>query len=279
MPPAVASPPAAPTRAAAARGARVARDGGEWRRDLVLLGVGLALLTAWDVLGLDQPISRLFADAGGFALREQWFVSGVLHSGSRWVAWGVALVLFVGIWRPLPFARKLTRAERIHWVVATIACALLIPLLKVFSLTSCPWSLAEFGGTATHVSHWLIGRADGGPGRCFPAGHATAAFCFLPGYFLLRRVAPVAARRWLGVTLAAGALMTMVQVVRGAHFVSHSLWTGWCCWVLTVVLLHALRHAAAVRRTGDEAPRPAPWAVKRNTPRTETADLVANETS
>ena len=119
--------------------------------------------------------------------------------------------------------------------------------LKVFSLTSCPWSLAEFGGSATHVSHWLIGQADGGPGRCFPGGHATAAFCFLPGYFILRPVARGAARRWLWATLAAGAVLTMVQVVRGAHYVSHSLWTGWCCCAFTVVVVNASRYVAARR--------------------------------
>ena len=184
----------------------------------------------------------------------------MLHSGARYVAWALALVLVVGIWRPLPFARGLTRKERVAWVLATIACALLIPLLKLASKTSCPWSLTEFGGTATYVSHWMLGRGDGGPGRCFPAGHATAAFCFLPGWFILRRTAPVAARRWLIATLLAGVLMTMVQVVRGAHYVSHSLWTGWLCCVLGVVLVHAIR-GRGPGRTNDHsrtAPSPVP---------------------
>jgi hypothetical protein len=39
---------------------------------------------------------------------------------------GVALVLAAGIWKPLPFARHLTRRERIDWVIAMLACALLI---------------------------------------------------------------------------------------------------------------------------------------------------------
>ena len=224
-----------------------------WRRDLPALVVSLALLIAWDLLELDLPISGLFGDAGGFPLRDQWFVAGVLHTGSRWAAWGMALVLVAGIWKPMPFARHLTRRERVDWVVATLACALLIPLLKVFSLTSCPWSLAQFGGAATHVSHWLIGQADGGPGRCFPGGHATAAFCFLPGYFVLRRVTPRAARRWLAVTLAVGVALTFVQVVRGAHYVSHSLWTGWFCYVLSLVSLNALRHVATMRGNAEGA--------------------------
>jgi len=211
------------------------------RRDLLILGVALAALIAWDFLGLDLPISRLFGDAAGLRWRDQWFVSDVLHSGARYLAWALALVLAVGIRWPLPFARGLSRADRIAWVVTTAACALLIPLLKLASKTSCPWSLTEFGGTALHVSHWALGQADGGPGRCFPAGHATAAFCFLPGWLVLRDTAPVAARRWLSGTLAAGAVLTMVQVARGAHYVSHSLWTGWCCAVLGVTGVHAIR--------------------------------------
>lgn len=222
--------------------------GAELTRDLLILAVGLLALIVWDALGLDLPISRLFGNAAGFALRDQWLVSDVLHSGARYLAWALALVLVVGIWRPLPFARGLTRGERVAWVGATIACAVLIPLLKLASLTSCPWSLAEFGGTATYVSHWSLGRTDGGPGRCFPAGHATAAFCFLPGWFILRRAAPVAARRWLIATLVAGAVLTMVQVVRGAHYVSHSLWTGWYCGVLGVLLVHAIRGRFTARR-------------------------------
>lgn len=221
--------------------------GSELRRDLLVLALGLVVLVAWDALGLDLPISRLFGAASGFPWRDHWLFADVLHTGVRYAAWALAIVLAVGIWRPLPFARGLARRERVAWVVATIGCAVVIPTLKLASLTSCPWSLAEFGGTATHVSHWAFGVADGGPGRCFPAGHATAAFCFLPGWYLLRRSAPVAARRWLVATLVAGAVLTMVQVVRGAHYVSHSLWTGWCCAVLGAVLVHAIRGRGPAR--------------------------------
>jgi membrane-associated PAP2 superfamily phosphatase len=263
----------APSRAADAAPTAVAALS-QWRPDLLTLAAALALLIAWDLLDLDLPISGLFADASGFMLRDQWLVAGVLHSGSRWAAWVIALALVVGIWKPMPFARNLTRRERVDWVAATLACALLIPLLKVFSLTSCPWSLAQFGGSATHVSHWLIGRADGGPGRCFPGGHATAAFCFLPGYFILRRVAPRAARHWLGATLAAGLVLTSVQVVRGAHYVSHSLWTGWFCGVLSLVSLSALRGVAAVRGNAGEAWRHRLLPLGEMDAEPATADLV-----
>jgi membrane-associated PAP2 superfamily phosphatase len=210
------------------------------RADAVRLGIAFVALFVFDAFGLDLPISRLFGSPTGFAWRDHWLVGGVLHADARWLAWALAIALLVNVWRPAPFARGLSRAARAWWIAATLACVVLIPLLKQVSLTSCPWSLAEFGGSAGHVSHWAWGVADGGEGRCFPAGHATAAFCFLPGYFALRASAPRAARAWLLCVLGAGALLGGVQVLRGAHFVSHSLWTGWFCWALTLVSLQAL---------------------------------------
>ena len=212
-----------------------ARDIG---RDVRWLLAGLVAVVAWDAAGLDLAVSRLFADGHGFAWRDQWLFSTVLHDGARGLAWVVAAVLIVNVWQPLPFARGLDRIDRARWLGATLACVIVIPVLKQASLTSCPWSLAEFGGTAVAVSHWLPGRPDGGAGHCFPAGHPVAAFCFLPGYFVLRRTEPVVARRWLAATVAAGIVLGAAQLVRGAHFVSHSLWTGWLCWALGLAVVH-----------------------------------------
>ncbi|MEP7301703.1 MAG: phosphatase PAP2 family protein [Caldimonas sp.] len=219
-------------------------------RDLALLLCGLLAFAAWDASGLDLPVTRWFASPSGFALSDHWLFAGVLHSGARGVAWAVALLLVLNVWRPLPFARILMRGDRLWWLATTLACIVLIPLLKRVSLTSCPSSLAEFGGVAGYVSHWAFGVADGGPGRCFPAGHATAAFGFLPGYFALRRAAPRAARWWLLVTVVAGALLAGVQVVRGAHFISHSLWTAWWCWALTLASLQARRWLSPAPASG-----------------------------
>ncbi len=212
-----------------------------WRHDAAFLLAGFAAIVAWDLTGLDLPISRLFGDAHGFAWHDQWFAERVLHDGARWIGWLLGAVLLVNIWQPLPFARATSRPVRVWWAVTTLVAVGLIPLLKTVSLTSCPSSLAEFGGTARYVSHWALTVTDGGPGRCFPSGHATAAFCFLAGYFALRDRAPRAARRWLIATIACGTVLALVQVVRGAHYVSHSLWTAWWCWALAVISWHAIR--------------------------------------
>ena len=181
---------------------------------------------------MDLALARWFGEPGGFPLRDHWLFSGMLHRGARRVAWTLQLALLLAIWWPLGVMRLLTRRERVHLLVATLASVLIVWLLKSRSETSCPWDLKEFGGVAAYVSHWSWGVLDGGRGECFPGGHASAAFAFLSGYFWLREKAPRAARLWLAITLVAGCTIGLAQQVRGAHYMSHTLWTAWLCWVI-----------------------------------------------
>ncbi len=205
-------------------------------RPLVIAGLALIL---FDMLGLDLPLIRLFGTPDGFPWRDHWLTAGLLHHGIRNAGWLLCGVLVIGIWRAPPMLAILSRRERLWWLGTSLLCVALIPLLKRHSLTSCPWSLAEFGGTATYVSHWLWARGDGGPGGCFPSGHASTAFGYLAGWFALRRSAPRTARTWLALTVTIGLALGWVQMMRGAHYASHSLWTAWICWGVTAVSFHA----------------------------------------
>lgn len=206
--------------------------GSGWRQDLAWLAAGFGLLVGWDVAGADLTVTRWFGSATGFALRGAWWTSTLMHEGGRMLAWAVLLVLVVGIWRPLPAFAGLSKRQRVGWVLVTLAAVLLVPSIKRVSLTSCPWDLAEFGGMAQYVSHWRWGVGDGGPGHCFPSGHAAGAFAFLSGFFVLRRHRPGLARGWLVGVLVLGALFGVAQLARGAHYPSHTLWTAWFCWAV-----------------------------------------------
>lgn len=199
------------------------------RRDLGVVLAALLPVLAWDAGGLDLPLERLIGGPEGFAWRSHWLTSTVLHEGGRALAWVVVVMLALNVVKPL-LGCALTRAERLRWLLTTLVIFAVVPLLKSGSATSCPWSLAEFGGQAAHVSHWRWGVADGGPGRCFPSGHATAAAAFFTSWFALRRRHPRAARLWLGTTLVLTALLGGAQVLRGAHYLSHVLWAAWLCW-------------------------------------------------
>ena len=212
-----------------------------WRVLTLLL---LGCLVAWDASGLDLYVMAGLGNAGGFPLREQWWLETVLHNAVRQLALVAFVGLWVMVWHPVGVFRSYQRMERLEMVVGVTFALLTISGMKRFSLTSCPWDLQSFGGLATYVSHWQWGVKDGGSGGCFPGGHASSAFAFvalvLPGLTRGRGSAQhrLAMRLLIGVVLA-GLVLGGVQTLRGAHYPSHTLWTGWICWVI-VSLNHAL---------------------------------------
>ena len=215
-----------------------------WRR-LAAVGAALPLLLLWDASGFDLPLARWFGTPEGFPLQYDPFLKGWMHEGARQLGWVVLALLITCIWRPMGALKQLARSER-AWMIGTIVLSLLVVVaIKGISRTSCPWDLTEFGGTAQYVSHWAWGVQDGGGGHCFPAGHASTGFAFIALAVWLRAVSPRAGAWAWGTVLLAGCVLGCAQQVRGAHFLSHTLWTAWLCWAVAVTM-----HIVTWRRGG-----------------------------
>jgi membrane-associated PAP2 superfamily phosphatase len=203
------------------------------QRSLWLWGVLLCLTLAWDASGADLRVMAWLGSPQGFALRDHWWLGAVLHDGARQVALLIYLgVLVMAVW-PMGRVRHLSGLQRLEIVTGITLSLLLINLVKRTSLTSCPWDLQAFGGTATYVSHWAWGVADGGSGFCFPGGHASSALAFLalslPG--LASQHPHWQRRAWVltGLIVIAGLVLGGVQTLRGAHYPSHTAWTALLC--------------------------------------------------
>ncbi len=216
----------------------------------------LLLLLIWDASGLDLVMARWFGSASGFALESHWLWRKLLHDDARLWPWVLELYLLVGMFVPLGSLKRLPMARRVQLALTTLAALLTVSTIKLYSHTSCPWDLQEFGGVATHVSHWALGLRDGGTGGCFPAGHASAGFAFVGGFFAFRHVLPDTARRWLAGAMLVGLVFGLAQQVRGAHYMSHTLWTAWLCWTVAASVDAAVSRWIA--QTRSRAPAPVP---------------------
>ena len=212
---------------------------GDFRSSPTVWLLGLLTLTLlWDMTGLDMAFMQAIGTLQGFALKDNWLLSRVLHDGMRQAMTVVAVLLCAwALWPRL----SLPRRERGVVVLLATISLIAVNLVKINSLTSCPWDLQSFGGPARWVSHWAWGVADGGPGRCFPGGHASAGFAFFalclpwldaPRGTVRRRVVGF---RWLAAVLSVGLLAGVVQTLRGAHFPSHTLWTLLICATVSLV--------------------------------------------
>jgi membrane-associated PAP2 superfamily phosphatase len=222
--------------------------------------VSFFLLAGWDYSGLDLVMAHWFGDATGFSGESHWLWRTVLHDKILPFPWILEFGLLAGIVWPWGSLKKLPKLRRTQLALTTLAALLTISNIKLQSHTSCPWDLAEFGKTASYVSHWAWGVRDGGSGGCFPAGHASAGFAFLGGFFVFRRVLPNTAWRWLAGAMAAGLILGLAQQVRGAHYMSHTLWTAWLCWTVAAAADAAVTWLAA--RQASRTPAPVPLAPR-----------------
>ncbi len=204
----------------------------------------LVLTLVWDASGADLSAMTWLGGTQGFAWRDHWWLSNVMHTGAKQLAVLVYLgVLAMTLW-PLGIWRQLTRSQRLEIAMGITLSLVVVTAIKRISLTSCPWELQAFGGVASYVSHWSWGQADGGSGACFPGGHASSAFAFialsLPWLASKQTAHQRLGRALTTMILLTGMALGLAQTLRGAHYPSHTAWTALFCaataWTNHVVL-------------------------------------------
>ncbi len=221
--------------------AACARQSARLRPLWLAWGVGCAVMILWDLMGADLRVMQGLGDAAGFAFQSHPLLTTVLHDGLRRLfALGFGLLCVWAVWPVQPGG--VSRRERLVVVAGVILSLLVINAVKRMSLTSCPWDLRAFGGQAVHVSHWRWGLTDGGPGHCFPGGHASGGLAFMMLALPWWRPAPATQRDtqighlWFALALLSGLVAGTAQTLRGAHFPSHTGWSALLCGLTALVV-------------------------------------------
>ncbi|RYZ81611.1 MAG: phosphatase PAP2 family protein [Moraxellaceae bacterium] len=127
------------------------------------------------------------------------------------------------------------RKPLLYLVVAVAGNSLIINFFKAALAVPCPWEFARYGGNLNYhnVIEQVFLRNGSG---CFPAGQASAGYAWIALYFF--GLCYQSSKRWLGLSSAiiAGAVLGGAQQLRGAHFISHDLWTLGLCWFFSLSL-------------------------------------------
>ncbi|MEP6906435.1 MAG: phosphatase PAP2 family protein [Pseudoxanthomonas sp.] len=211
-----------------------------WARHLWMpMSVFAMLSLLLMAMGGDQWLAdRLFAMQGNaWALQSSHIVQDVLHAGGRLASksgWYIVLTMLLASlcvnrlqrWR-MPLA---------YLLVSTLLATALVGAMKRWTHMDCPWDLLRYGGDKAYYG--LFSRLPAGmrAGSCFPAGHASAGYAWVALYFFFDRAWP-RLRRWgLGIGLALGLVFGIAQQLRGAHFLSHDLWSLAISWTVALIL-------------------------------------------
>jgi len=190
------------------------------------------------VLEIDRQLAMWLYGLEGheWSLRRYWLTSEILHKDGRYLSVGLLIVMLFLVIGSLRMTRlQPYKRPFLFALTAAIASSFVIGGLKPLLATSCPWDFDIFGGHIPYLPLWQQLWVRNGEG-CFPAGHASAAYAWICLYFI--GVYYRAPWRWWALTgvLLIGLVFGGAQQLRGAHFISHDLWTLAICWLTSLLL-------------------------------------------
>lgn len=214
-----------------------------WRSHLILPLVVATLALLWFELGDGNRLvaDQLYAWEGGhWMLRDHRITSNWIHHGGKQLSlalWFGALLVRLRINATSAFA---------HWrrsltclLLSTLAATTLVSGLQMVTFMDCPWDMQGYGGPRPYIALFDVRPPGLTSAACFPAGHASAGYCWVALYFFFAENAPRWRWRGLAFGLGLGAVFGISQQLRGAHFLSHDVMTLLICW-LTALALHVL---------------------------------------
>lgn len=145
---------------------------------------------------------------------------------------------------PFPITPLISHRARFSLVVCMAASAALLlwmgnftDLVKHASTAHCPWDLQRFGGSEPYyrlldqVPAWVV------TGKCLPGGHASSALSLIGLAVFWLPHKPRVALMAMGLLALPGLALGWMQQLRGAHFLSHSLWSVWIACLVLIALL------------------------------------------
>lgn len=195
---------------------------------------------------------RIYAWEGHrWALRSAFVAEQLIHKAGR-DASAIAWLCVVAAWIVACSHSQLAHLRRpfAYLAMSVLVATTLVAWFKTWSNMDCPWDLLRYGGQRPYVELLHLRPIGLARGACFPAGHASAGYAWMALYFFFLMTRPQWRWRGLGAGVAAGLLFGISQQLRGAHFISHDLWTAIICWATALVLYLVFRADDASSRDG-----------------------------
>jgi len=203
-------------------------------KNSLLLGILFLILLFMLPVGgaIDMQLIHPWIDsAGNFPLKNNWFLVEINHKLIKHLVIGFFVIILLSWIASFKFDQLKAfkwQLGYLFWV--SVLSTVLIGLLKSHSAHACPWSMTE------STAFGYVWDFSATQGHCFPGGHASTGFSLLTGFFVFRKSNPKIAYFFLCLGLVLGFITGWGQMMRGAHFLSHNLWTGWIIYTFNLLV-------------------------------------------
>lgn len=229
------------------------------------LWAALFVLAAMFALFELTPVDLWLQDHFYSKETKRWLVNekepvgrAIFYNGPKAVVWVFGLTVLTLAAGPARWREKYALNRRGLWlgvlVLATVPA--LAGLGKKYSNIFCPSEIRRYGGDVAYARLCEPYPADDLPvrrGGCFPAGHASG------GFALMGLLAVHAGRRWrrgvIAFGLGLGWWMGAYQMLKGAHYLSHTVTTMIVAWIVVLLWARVLKVSLS-SPAGPVPPRP-----------------------
>ncbi len=168
----------------------------------------------------------------GFYLKNFWWYDRFAHHDLKLWQEMIFLAIIVAIFAKKYNVHILALQDTRPYLMILAYCAItttVIGIIKHYSNHSCPWSILDL-----HTQIQFIPQL--GNGGCFPGGHSGLGYAWCAGFFAFYKIDKRRAYFYLFAGIILGTGMGLTQMMRGAHFLSHNLWTFWMTWAIGLSL-------------------------------------------
>lgn len=207
-----------------------------------LVIAALAILWIGKYTDLDLMLADAMFDpvARRFPWRHAWLAERFGHEILKQVLTVAGIGVILTCAWDLVARRGLPPWWRVRLRIVALS-AILVPLaiglLKQASSSHCPWDLDLYGGLQPYVRLLDAMPAGVEAGHCLPGGHVSSALWMVSLCVFWLPLRPRAALACVAAMLAFGFALGWMQQLRGAHFLTHTLWSMWIASAIVVALI------------------------------------------